>query len=237
MNKSDVLVGVLGGMGPAATVCFSEQLVERTRAACDQDHICTLVLNDASIPDRTQFLLGNSEDSPLPKLISGARLLQSAGCSFIAMPCNTAHSLFDELTSSVDIPVLNMVADTARECGRRGIKRVGVLATEGTVKVDVYGKALRNFGLECIYPNAEIQHKTNEIINDWVKSGVSVPQGALADACGAMAAMGCDGVVLGCTELSVAYEADSACMPIAVVDSLRVLVDSTIAAAGAQLAE
>lgn len=224
-------------MGPAATVCFSEQLVERTAAVCDQDHVCTLVLNDATIPDRTEFLLGESEDSPLPKLVKDAQLLQSAGCAFIAMPCNTAHAFFDELRASVSIPVLNMVSDTVDTCKRLGLEHIGVLATEGTVKVDVYGEALRAANLECIYPDKAWQQATNRIIHDQVKAGVPVPSGALAAICAGMAKLGCDSVVLGCTELSVALEQDSAHMPIPVVDSLRVLVDSTIAAAGARLAE
>lgn len=230
------LVGVLGGMGPAATNCFSEQLVERTPASCDQEHLCTLVLNDASIPDRTAFLLGESADSPLPKLLAGARLLQDAGCDLIAMPCNTAHAFFDELTTAVDIPVLNMIDDTVRACARAGMRCVGVLATEGTVRIDVYGAALRAAGLSCVYPDAVTQQQVSAIINDNVKAGIPVPAGALAAVCAAMAAAGCNGVILGCTELSVAYD-EAEPLPIPAVDSLRTLADSTIAAVGISFAE
>lgn len=225
------LVGVLGGMGPAATNCFSEQLVERTPATSDQEHLCTLVLNDASIPDRTAFLLGESDASPLPKLLSGARLLQDAGCDLIAMPCNTAHAFFDELTAAVSIPVLNMIDDTVRACQRAGMHRVGVLATEGTVRVGIYGEALRVADLACAYPDAAVQQQVSAIINDYVKAGIPVPAGALAAVCAAMAEADCDGVILGCTELSVAYD-EAEPLPIPAVDSLRTLADSTIAAVG-----
>ncbi len=227
---NSALVGVLGGMGPAATNCFSEQLVERTAASCDQEHLCTLVLNDASIPDRTEYLLGLSDATPLPKLLAGARLLREAGCALIAMPCNTAHAFFDDIAASVDIPVLNMIDDTVRACQRAGMARVGVLATEGTVRIDIYGEALRAAGVACVYPTPEVQRKTNAIINDYVKAGVPVPGGALAEVCDAMAALGCDGVILGCTELSVAFDGDASALRLPVVDSLRTLADSTIAA-------
>ena len=91
------LVGVLGGTGPAATAYFLQRLVERTEARCDQDHVRTLAFNDTAIPDRTAFLLGRSDRSPLAALIEDGQLLEACGCDLLALPCNTAHGFFDEL--------------------------------------------------------------------------------------------------------------------------------------------
>ena len=83
------VLGVLGGLGPQATVYFSDMVVRYTEASRDQEHIPMIILNDTEIPDRTDFILGVSDESPLPKMISDAKLLESAGCSFIVIPCNT----------------------------------------------------------------------------------------------------------------------------------------------------
>ena len=99
------LVGVLGGTGPAATAYFLQRLVERTEARCDQDHVRTLAFNDTAIPDRTAFLLGRSDRSPLEALIEDGRLLEACGCDLLALPCNTAHGFFDELQGALGIPL------------------------------------------------------------------------------------------------------------------------------------
>lgn len=109
---SGLLVGVLGGTGPAATAYFLQRLVERTEARCDQDHVRTLAFNDTAIPDRTAFLLGRSDRSPLAALIEDGQLLEACGCDLLALPCNTAHGFFDELQGALGIPVVHMVRET-----------------------------------------------------------------------------------------------------------------------------
>lgn len=126
------LVGVLGGTGPAATAYFLQRLVERTEARCDQDHVRTLAFNDTAIPDRTAFLLGRSDRSPLEALIEDGRLLEACGCDLLALPCNTAHGFFDELQGALGIPVVHMVRETAAAASAVGLARIGVLATSGT---------------------------------------------------------------------------------------------------------
>lgn len=127
------LVGVLGGTGPAATAYFLQRLVERTEARCDQDHVRTLAFNDTAVPDRTAFLLGRSDRSPLEALIEDGRLLEACGCDLLALPCNTAHGFFDELQGALGIPVVHMVRETAAAASAVGLARIGVLATSGTV--------------------------------------------------------------------------------------------------------
>lgn len=122
------LVGVLGGTGPAATAYFLQRLVERTEAAAT-GHVRTLAFNDTAIPDRTAFLLGRSDRSPLAALIEDGQLLEACGCDLLALPCNTAHGFFDELQGALGIPVVHMVRETAAAASAVGLARIGVLAT------------------------------------------------------------------------------------------------------------
>ena len=134
------LVGVLGGVGPGATAYFLQRIVERTNASCDQDHVRTLAFNDTAIPDRTAFITGESARSPISALIEDGQLLEACGCEVLALPCNTAHAFFDEIQASLRVPVVHMVRETVRAAAEAGCRRLGVLATRGTVLTDVYGR-------------------------------------------------------------------------------------------------
>lgn len=229
------LVGVLGGVGPAATARFSTLLVERANARRDQDHVRTLVLNDAALPDRTAFLLGRSGVSPAPGLARNARMLEAAGCGFLALPCNTAHAFAGAVRRAVGIPLVSIVDEAVRTCCDRGLSRVGVLATEGTVAADLYGRALKAQGLSCAYPSPALQARVTALVYEGVKAGRAVPADAVARLCAALAAQGCDGVVLGCTELSCAAPEAGELGPATVVDSLAALADAVILRAGVPL--
>lgn len=228
------LVGVIGGVGPAATARFSALLVERADARRDQDHVRTLVLNDTALPDRTAFLLGRSDASPAPGLAAAARLLEDAGCSFLALPCNTAHVFADDIRRAAAIPLVSMVDAAADACRARGLRAVGMLGTEGTVAADLYGRALAARGVACVYPDAALQARVTALIYEGVKAGGTVSAQAVAFLCGALGARGCDGVLLGCTELSCAWDALGA-PALPVVDSLAALADAVITRASGRL--
>lgn len=226
------LVGVLGGTGPAATAYFLQRLVERTEARCDQDHVRTLAFNDTAIPDRTAFLLGRSDRSPLEALIEDGRLLEACGCDLLALPCNTAHGFFDELQGALGIPVVHMVRETAAAASAVGLTRIGVLATSGTVAADLYGREAARLGVDCLYPDATTQGQVNRVIFDEVKAGRPVDAAALERLAAPLRAAGCDGVVLGCTELSLAFGGVTRAAGLPVVDALDVLADCVIMRAG-----
>ena len=100
-----------------------------------------LVSNHATIPDRTAYILGKSEESPLDVMIADAKMLEAAGCDFIVLPCNTAHYFFEKIQQSIHIPLLNIIQETVSYCERRipGVKRIGIMATEGTICSNTYG--------------------------------------------------------------------------------------------------
>ncbi len=237
-------VGVLGGVGPLATVYFMEMIIEMTDADKDQEHIDMLVSNHATIPDRTRFILGESEESPLDVMVEDAQMLETAGCSFVVIPCNTAHYFFEDIKASVKIPVLNIIEETIDYAKKQGahrsepreVKKLGILATEGTVSSGTYSFYGKSAGVECIAPDAEYQQKVSSMIYDRVKAGHSVSREEIMEVIGHMRGKGCDAVVMGCTELSVVYKdlkLAETCED--VIDSLWVLARSTVLKSGKNL--
>ena len=111
-----LFVGVLGGVGPMATVYFEQMVLELTDASCDQDHLNMLVCNHATIPDRTAFILGESKLSPLFDMARDAQMLARAGCGFLVLPCNTAHFFHEHIQNAVSIPLLNIIEETVKAC-------------------------------------------------------------------------------------------------------------------------
>ncbi len=198
------LLGILGGLGPMASAYFYEMITAHTRAQCDQEHIDLILSSRASTPDRTDFILGRSAASPLPAMIEDARALEAFGARAIVIPCNTAHYFIDQVRASVSVPVPSIIHETAhfaRLCGRR---RVGILATEGTVHAGAYQTALDAEGVAWMLPDADAQSRLTEIIYNYVKRGLPVAPAMLYEAVRPLREAGCDGMILGCTELSVA---------------------------------
>lgn len=239
------LVGVIGGMGPAATALFSLELARRTAAQRDQDHIATLVLNDTEVPDRTAYLLDPASPSPVDRLVHDARFLERAGCTLLAMPCNTAHAFWKTIQEAVDVPLVNMVEEAAQRCAGLGAHIVGILATEGTIAAHVYDEPLARLGMHGVYPPKHGQELVNSMIYDKVKSGRHVPAQEVEAICAEMAGLGCEAIVLGCTELSVAFGGtrtgsagalhggmDVTARPACTVDALAVLADAVIKQCG-----
>ena len=131
------IVGIIGGMGPLATADFFKKIVLNTKANIDQEHIKVLIDNNTDIPDRTSAIIHNDK-SPVPQLVKSAVMLWAMGAQILVMPCNTAHYFYSEVQKSVEIPVLNMIELTCSALVQKGVKRAGLLATEGTIKSKIY---------------------------------------------------------------------------------------------------
>jgi len=234
MAPVSTLVGVIGGVGPLATAYFLDKVVRLTQAERDQDHVDLVVFNHASIPDRTAFVVGESEESPGPVMADDARRLEAFGASLLVLPCNTAHTFTDEIARSVRVPLVSIVEETIDEAQRRvpGLVRAGILATTGTVRSEVYHRALRDRGITPLVPDEAGQATVMEIIYEQVKAGRPVDLEALRSVVASLVADGAQTVLLGCTELSVvAQDADLLAEPL-YVDSLDVLARATIVRAG-----
>lgn len=221
-------LGVLGGMGPMATVDFYRKVVAATGARRDQEHVPVVVWADPSVPDRTAALTGEGPD-PTPWLVEGARTLQAAGATVLAMPCNTAHAFLPAVRDAVTVPVLDMVAETCRAVARTvpAGGRVGVLATAGTIRAGLYQRALPRYGLVHLAPPPVVQQAVTGAISS-IKAGG--PPGAgrasLARAAAEFVRAGAEVLVAGCTELDLV--AHRMRFPVVVVDSTSVLAEASV---------
>jgi len=198
------LLGILGGLGPMASAYFYEMITAHTDAERDQDHIDMILSSRASTPDRTEFIMGRSEDSPLPAMIEDARALEAFGARAIVIPCNTAHYFIEQVRASVSVPVPSIILETARFVRLRGCRKVGILATEGTIHARAYQDALEREGVAWAVPDGAGQNALMEIIYSYVKRGILADPEMLYRVARPLQAAGCDAMILACTELSVA---------------------------------
>ncbi|WP_298993169.1 aspartate/glutamate racemase family protein [uncultured Pseudokineococcus sp.] len=233
------LVGVVGGVGPLATVSFLDAVVRLTEAERDQDHVDLVVLQHATIPDRTAHILGASAEDPGPVMAEDARRLERWGAGFVVVPCNTAHHYTAQIAAAVDVPVVSIVGETtaAAVARRPGLRAAAVLATEGTVAAGVYQRALEAAGVRALVPDAAGQAVVTSAIYDGVKAGAAVDLPALLAVAEGLLAQGAEVVLLGCTELSVVAEGAGLLDDPRFVDSLDALARSTITRAGHRLRE
>lgn len=230
-------LGILGGMGPQATLELCQRIVDYTDADRDQDHIPTLIYNDTWIPDRTGAILGGDAQRCYEALLSGGRVLEGAGCSILAIPCNTSHYFAARLQEDLGgMKLLHMVRESAAVLARRGCRRVGVLATDGTVRTGVYQRELQALGIECPPLPEEIQRQVMSIIYDEIKRGRrGTPEDFAPIDRAVREKLGCDGAVLGCTELSVFRTFHG--LPEFYLDALDVLARQCVTACGYPLRE
>lgn len=226
-------VGVIGGVGPMATVYYMQRVIEMTKAGCDQEHINMLVFNDCDIPDRTAFITEKSPDNPLPVMVEDAKRLEAAGCEFVVIPCNTAHYFYDELEQAVEIPVVNIVEETIRYAKARvqDLSCVGIMATTGTIVTGTYQKYAERAGLSFAVPDEDEQDLLMQIIYDGVKAGKPVPRADFDRVANHLRAKGAQCLILGCTELSV-LKRDLPIFDPDVLDSIDVLASETVRRSG-----
>lgn len=196
-------LGVIGGMGPMATATFMKLIIENTDATCDQEHLPMVVRHVPFTPDRTAYILGKSSDSPEASIREAAEALVADGVREIAIPCVTSHFFHDEIQKSIPIPMLDGVSDTAQTLADRGVKKVGIMATSGTVTSGLFAKAMEPYGIECIYPDEAHQDDVMNLIYDCVKSNKSVDEKRVHGVLAHLRGAGAECVVLGCTELSL----------------------------------
>lgn len=226
-------VGVIGGVGPMATVYYMQRVIEMTKAGCDQEHINMLVFNDCDIPDRTAFITEKSPDNPLPVMVEDAKRLEAAGCEFVVIPCNTAHYFYDKLEQAVEIPVVNIVEETIRYAKARvqDLSCVGIMATTGTIVTGTYQKYAERAGLSFAVPDENEQNLLMQIIYDGVKAGKPVPRADFDRVANHLRAKGAHCLILGCTELSV-LKRDLPINDPDVLDSIDVLASETVRRSG-----
>lgn len=227
-------VGIIGGMGPSATALLFQKIIDYTDATADSEHIHIVIDNQPTIPDRTTAIL-KGENAPAKEICKVGEKLVAYGAELIAIPCNTSHYFYSYIQEKLPVPVVNMIAETAKECKDLGYHKVGVLATTGTCKTGIYDRALRSFGIEAVYPSDEGQTKLMEIIYDQVKAGKTPVTDSFLCHLEEMKRNEAEAFILGCTELPIVFRnGDYQCC---FIDSLDILAKRTVEKAGYRVKE
>lgn len=200
--KKEIL-GVIGGLGPIATAHFMELVINMTRADSDQENVEMIIYNFPSIPDRTDYILGKSDKSPLPEMLRIGNALASQGASLIAIPCVTAHYFYREIAQGIPAPVVNGIAETIGLLKAQGIQKVGIMATDGTIRTGLLSKELESAGMEAVVPSAQRQQDVMHLIYKNVKAGKGAEMDRFRRVQQELVSSGAQVILLGCTELSL----------------------------------
>lgn len=220
-------LGILGGMGPAASAEYVARLVAQTPASCDQEHIPFVLWNNPQVPDRSTSLR-NGDDRPLPFLLEGIQILKAARCDLIVIPCNTAHFWYDEMVK-MKVPIIHIVdsvADALRDVGATGT--IGVMGTQATVELGLYQYKLNKAGWLCIVPSKEEMDTLVQPAINLIKSGdMSQAYDMFILVIDSLIARGAQAVVLGCTEIPLAVNQNTR-NAVPLINSIDSLVKSAL---------
>ena len=222
-------LGVIGGMGPLATVSFYERVVLNTLAKCDNEHIDMVVLSHASMPDRTKCIIENKGGEFLEVIKKDFKILEDIGVEAVAIPCNTSHYFFDEFKKFTGLRIINMIEETILEVKRRGIEKIAVFGTLGTLNSKVYEKYANQHCLLVKEVSPEDKQAVMDIIYD-IKETNGLDGRRFVD----ILSRYCDDETVGiiaCTELSLL----DIPLDINTIDALNVLVKRSIELSGAKV--
>ncbi len=199
-------IGILGGMGPEATSYLYNKIIKSTPVKKDQDHVPIVIFNNPKIPDRTEAILYGGV-SPVSELIKTAHKLENAGAEFIVMPCNTSHYFIDEVSSAIGIPMVNMISEILKFISEKysDVKKIGLLATSGTVKSRIYHDLFEKSGIEVL-DLSEFEQEV--LVMDSIYGDNGIKAGRKEDASSKLLTAvnsfknnGAELIIMGCTEI------------------------------------
>lgn len=232
LSKESPLVGVLGGMGPAATVDFYSKLIAATPASADQDHLRVMIWADPSVPDRSAAITGTGDD-PTDSLAFGVQRLKDAGAAFYVVTCNGAHAFLPEVKRRVDLEYLSMIDVTSDYIASLPyVSSAGLLATDATLAAGLYQRTFARAGVSPIVPQSIDQHTVMELIYA-VKAGTvtASQKHALVQVAESLVEDGADVIVAACTEIPLALSAENSPRPL--IDPSLILANQVVQKASA----
>ncbi len=229
---AEKIIGILGGMGPEATIDLFTKIVKGTKVKRDQDHFRILIDNNPKIPDRTLAIQGMGP-SPLAELVRSAKVLERAGADFIAIPCVTAHHYHESLQKKIKIPILHIVGETIKhiQVHLKRTQKIGLVATTGTIQTGLFQKAFSSASIELIIPDPEIQ-------KGWIMEAIYGKRGIkiigpsedskrlAVKASHQLIQQGAQAIIAGCTEVPLVLKEGD--LPVPVVDPIAVLARTAI---------
>ncbi len=232
---TDKVVGVIGGMGPEATVDLMMRVIRATPAEDDMDHIRMFVDNNPKIPSRIKAIIEGTGKSPAPIMAEMARNLTASGADFLVIPCNTAHYYYDQVCGAVDIPVMNMIDVTVETVlnENASIRTVGLLASKAVLMTGLYTKPFNKQGVDVIYPSPEVQELLMASVRR-IKTGKydTGDREVLHSAAKELVKKRAEALIVACTELSIICEGLD--MGVKVYDSSQVLAERIVRMAKAR---
>ncbi len=231
MNNSKKL-GIIGGMGSQATAYFFDRIVQNTVASNDQEQINICLLNHSTLPDRTKIILSGKYDVFISAITEDIKILEYLNVDNIAIPCNTSHFFYDTLQAKTKIPIINMVKETINYIlnQNKNIKKIGIMATDGTLYTKTYENECKNKNIETIVPSQNSQKIVMDIIYNEIKNGKQGSLDKFKIVVDELVNKGCESIILACTELSYFKQYNK--IPSYCIDAMDILVMKSIELSG-----
>ena len=228
MSQAQKIAGVLGGMGPDATVDFMAKVIARTDASRDQDHVRMLVDHNPHVPNRQEAILAGGED-PGPALAVMAAGLEARGADFLVIPCNTAYVFEKAVLAATSIPLISIITESveAVRASAPAATSVGLLATDGCLQAGIYQAGIESAGMTAVFPTAKEVDEIMALINA-VKAGRQNEQTAAAmrGLAAALVTRGADAIIAGCTEIPLVLDDGDVSVPL--ISSTDALAEKTV---------
>ena len=229
MSDSRQIIGILGGMGPAATADFYQKIIRATPAKGDQDHLRVLIFSNPQIPDRTAAIRGEGAD-PLPALVKSAEVLVRGGADFLTIPCVTAHHFYAALQRAVPIPILHLIGETVTAMPHEypDLHRLGLLATSGTLQGRLFESYFEPQGFTILTPDPAIQAASVMESIYAVKHGEPLerPRRLIREAAEHLLRRGAEAILAGCTEVPLILQDGDLSVP--VIDPTWILAQAAV---------
>ena len=231
MTKPVRVVGVLGGMGPAATIDFAAKVLRHSQAArgpgsVEQDDVRLLIDSNPAVPDRNAAVAG-SGPSPGPMLADMARGLVRIGADFLVMPCNAAHAFADDIRAAAPIPFVSLIDEAAAAVLATGACQVGILAVAATAQARLYERALEPLGIACVVPSGALRERFMDAVWRIKRGDTGEAAGAAMRAVAeALLEEGAELIVAACTEVPLVLAPGD--LPVAMLDTTDILARRTV---------
>lgn len=226
MKAKDRVVGILGGKGPEATDLLFQLIIRNTPVRVEEEHLRIIIDNNPKIPKPSLGITGEGEN-PIPALVNTAKNLEKAGADFIIIACNSAHYYIEDIQKAIEIPILSIIEETVAYVQNLSHKKVGILASTGLIKSDLYQSAFKKAGIFVLCPSDGEQDELMEGIINFKDSGSGRTLKDAADKiCRGYIEKGAEALVIACTDIPVVLNIKEFTVPC--YDSLEILALATV---------
>lgn len=228
-------IGIMGGMGPEATLYMYELIIKNTKVQADQDHIPVIIWSNPKVPPRTDAIFGTGP-SPVPLLIEGVKILMQAGADFIVMPCITAHYFIPEVRDQIDFPFISLLDESLKWAKRNipGLKTAGILSSSGTLKSRLFHETFASAGIDILPPTDEEQERVMGAIfgKKGIKAGYTAGSSreTIISIAQALIMRGVQAVIAGCTEIPLVISDSD--IPVPLIEPMSIAAEACIREAG-----